>query len=427
MKNKHLIVRILAILLCAQMLLPILINAVTASAEEDLWIPDEITDYGILDPVEMTRIVEDYCKAWGLNLNKISIGYCYLDTGDTWYYNPDKWYYSADLYKMPLAMLLSGWEADGRVTQETELIKGLSIYDLENFVLCYNSADYAHQVENLIGSKKECRKAYQSFTNLPKKYYSQDYYDYSYFTARFTTDVLKNLYYNPDQFPHIIDRMKEANIWEYFSGGIGVEYETAQKFGKFIDSRNVAYNHCTGIIYTEHPFALTVMTQDMGVSQKVIGDMAMAFKNYTLTLTPAYDKWAAAGNTLDPNKACIVYEPAEVEPAQTAEPAEEPAAEAPAETVTEEPSEDPLVEPPAETPSEEPAEEPPEEPAQTPLEEPEEQETAAPRPAWSEEELRSANQRLAVIILGLALSLILLLSWIARGVIRRKRAEEETR
>jgi hypothetical protein len=407
MKKTGLLLRLMALLLCTVLLCPTLLGASTAYAdegEEELWVPTDPMDYGILNPAELTKIVSDYCNAWGLNKSKISIGYCYLDTGDTWYYNGDTWYYSAETYKVPLLMILAEWEAAGSITQDTEF-KGLKLSQLENYTLVYNSNDYAHQVMNLIGTDKECRQEYQKYSSLPEKYYSEDFYEYSYFTARFLTDVIKTLYYENERFPHIIDWMKQADQWKYFHGGLNAQYEVAQKFGTFTDKRGVAFNHCTGIVYTEHPFVLTVMTEGMGVTQNVLKDMAVQFKNYTLGLDEAYAAWQNAGNTVSPSTGYTDPAPVEQPPVEQ-QPAENPPAENPP-AEGQQPEQQPTENPPAE--GQQPAvEQPPEQPADgAPEGEQPEQQPGTEAPTE-----KGANLRVVVIILNAVLLVILLLGWI---------------
>ena len=121
MKKKTTFLRLFALLLCAALLFPALapVSAAADEGEEGLWIPPEPDDYGVLEPQVMEQMVRDYVTTWGLQKGKISIGYCYLDTGDTWYYTGDEWTYSADLYKVPLMMTLASWEARGNISQDT--------------------------------------------------------------------------------------------------------------------------------------------------------------------------------------------------------------------------------------------------------------------------------------------------------------------
>ena len=278
--------RILALLLCLALLgLP------TAFAEgETAPVPEE-EDYGILDPAALEQIVEAYCERKGLNRENISVGFCYTATGDTWYYNPDTWYYSASMYKVPVMMILAERYKAGEITDETR-ISGLTLAEANEYILVYSHNDYAHAMMHYIGTDAECRTLYQDYAQLPKEYYVQDFYDYSYFTARFMTQVMQTLYYEQERFPNVIDHLLLAQPGQYFKAGI-TDVPVAQKYGNFQDSMGRQFTHDTGIIYTDNPFILTIMSKNMGQSDAVVADFCHDFEDYARSLDeklPAYQQ-----------------------------------------------------------------------------------------------------------------------------------------
>lgn len=290
MKIKRLFTMILAAAMCLTLLFPLCALAEEAGG----YVPAEPSSYAVIDPDAMQKLVEDYCNGKSLNKGKISVGYCYLDTGDTWYYNGDRWYFAAGVYYVPATMLLAEWESSGKMTQDSKLeVEDLTLGEAERNILVYSSNYYVHQVMGLFGTDQEVREKWMAYSPLPEEYYDPDYLAYGYFSARFLTDVIKTLYNESERFPGILGYMKESDNGNYFHGALRGEYEVAQKSGTFIDRRNVEYNNCTGVIYTPHPFVLTVMTEKMGVTQEVMWDMAIIFRDYTLSLDGAYDAWSA--------------------------------------------------------------------------------------------------------------------------------------
>ena len=274
--------RLLSLLLCLALL-----GATAAFAEgED---PAEPEDYGILDPDALQQIVDDYCQSKGLNSENLSVGFCYPATGDAWYWNPDAWYYSASMYKVPVMMILAERYKAGEITDETK-ISGLTLAEANELILVYSHNDYAHAMMHYIGTDAECRTLYQQYAELPSDYYVQDFYDYSYFTARFMTQVMQTLYTEQERFPNVIDHLLLAQPGQYFKGGI-TDVPIAQKYGNFKDSMGRQFTHTTGIVYTENPFILTIMTKNMGAADTVIAQFCGAFEDYAKTLDaalPAY-------------------------------------------------------------------------------------------------------------------------------------------
>ena len=248
-------------------------------------------DYGILDPDALQQIVDDYCARKGLNKEDLSVGFCYTATGDTWYWNGDAWYYSASMYKVPVMMILAERYREGLITDETK-ISGLTLAEANELILVYSHNDYAHAMMHYIGTDAECRTLYQQYAQLPTDYYVSDFYDYSYFTARFMTQVMQTLYNESERFPNVIEHLLLAQPGQYFKGGIK-DVSIAQKYGNFKDSMGRQFTHDTGIVYTENPFILTIMTKNMGAADTVIAQFCGAFEDYAKSLDaqlPAYQQ-----------------------------------------------------------------------------------------------------------------------------------------
>ena len=407
MKIRRLFTQILAVALCLALLCPLCAFADGETGSD--FIPADPDNYAVIDPEAMEKLVEDYMDAHKMNKDNISVGYCYLDTGDTWYYNGDAWNFGAGVYYVPVMMLLAEWEHDGKVTRDTTL-KGITLGDAERYVLVYSNNYYAHEMMHVIGSDREVREQYRNFSSLPEEYYDPDFLDYGYFSARFLTDVMKTLYYENERFPNIIECLKASDNGSYFHGAMREAYEVAQKYGNYIDKRNVEYNNTTGIIYTPHPFVLTVMTKNQGITQEIMWDMGVIFKDYTLSLDEAYEAHTAASSTVEP-EAASAAPAAETPAAPTQEEGEEnsqtqipviPAAEA---AETEQPAgEQAAAEP--ETQSAQPENTPP-------VEQP------------KKETNPTNTRRMAALIFFAALLVILILAAILRPILRKKRKEQD--
>ncbi len=388
MKKRRFLLQILALMLCAVMLLPM-----TALAEEVSEVDEEDqTGFVLIDPEALQKMVEDYLGAKKYRKDHVSIGYCYLDTGDTWYYNGDTWRYSAAMYRLPLTMIYAEKEYNGELTADSDL-KGVKLQQAEENILVYGSNDQTYKLMDLLGSEKEVRKLYQAYSSLPEEYYDPDFYDYSYFTANFTTDLTKTLYQDSERFPRIIELLKRSDEGKYIDRALGGDYEVAQKTGVFTDRRGVQYNNVTSIVYTEHPFVLTIMLQDLGTDDLICRELATLFKDYTLSLDEPY---AALQERLQ-----------QIQAPETEEPAtEEPETEAP-ETNAPETTEPTATETPAETEPEDP------------------QATEAPAKDQENKSGAAPYLRLGVIMIAAALFVILLLGELVQLILRGKARKED--
>ncbi len=230
---------------------------------------------------EIKALFDRYIEEKSLNPDLISVGYVYTRTGETWYHNADSWYYSASLYKVPLMMLIAEREYNGELSSGSE-IYGVSLDRLKEEVLTYSNNELAYSTMLYIAEPSECRRMFQKYSTLPDDYYTWNFYGYSDFTARFMTDVMKTLFDGEEQFPGVIEKLKNAQPGHYFHLNMGDnDLIIAQKYGNYHDQDGSDWNHTSGIIYTPNPFILTVMTRYGGISETIIGDLAILFRDYT--------------------------------------------------------------------------------------------------------------------------------------------------
>ena len=247
----------------------------------------------ILDDDKLSAMVDAFIAEHGLKAENVSIGYCYLDTGDEYWYNPDTWYYAASLYKVPLMMLVAERVSGGMLEQDGTM-DGLGVSFAEEYILTYSNNDYAHRVRDYLGGDKVWREDIKQYADFGDDYYSSDFVDYAYFTARYMTKCLETLYCHEQSFPNIVDCMLKADPNHYFRLDPSMEgIPVAQKYGSFYDDWGKIWNHTAGIIYTGHPFVLTIMTLGATNWEKAVSNLAVMMTDYTHSLDERYDSYVA--------------------------------------------------------------------------------------------------------------------------------------
>ena len=245
---------------------------------------------GIIDTEELDRWAEDFFSERGIDsrYQDLSIGFCYTGTGDSWYYNADVWMYSASMYKVPVAMLLAEKVASGELTQQS-VVNGTTVEYVESTALVYSNNDSGHSIVSYLGGTYagKCSDMTEKYTDLPADYFSSDFIDLSYYTARYMTQVMKTLYDGGDeQFPHIIEYLLQAQPGAYYkcSPVLSPTYEIAQKFGAYEEPNGNNNNHCAAIIYTPTPIVVTVMTRNIMDYQRLIAQVGEHLAEYSLEL-----------------------------------------------------------------------------------------------------------------------------------------------
>ena len=303
--------QILALLVCAALLFAAAVPgfAEDAPAEKDR----------LLDDKALTEMVEGFLKERSIPSERVGIGFYYPETGEEWFYNPDTWFYPASVYKVPLMMILADRVSSGMVAPD-EQIGGLPLDTVFDYIIVHSNNDYAHEVRRFLGGDEAWREEAKQFAGLPDDYYDPDYMEYCYFTPRYITRVVETLYKAPGSYPGVIDCMLAADPTHYFQQQPEMyDIRIAQKYGSFSDMQGTDWNHATGIIYTPHPFILTVMTQNVAGYELVLGKFAVLFKDYVLSLEDKVEPFVEERDVKEAQEAeQLAAEQAEAEAAEQA-------------------------------------------------------------------------------------------------------------
>ena len=253
----------------------------SAAEEESLSSPAD--EKSIIDSIVLNAKIEALIEEKDLDPKRISVGYYYSATGDSWYYNGDKWFYPASMYKVPLVMLLAEKVSSGELSQDSAIYDG-TVAEVEEHILTYSNNDWAHALRKYLGGDDVWREDAKKYAQLQEDEYDPDYLDYCYFNNRYMTQVMTTLYTRQESFPNVIDCLLTAEPEGYYRISLGEQYEIAQKYGSFEDSRCEKFNHCTAVIYTPSPFIVTVMTSNVTKYELLIDEIGAILAEYTLQL-----------------------------------------------------------------------------------------------------------------------------------------------
>ncbi len=259
-----------------------------ASAEDDRLINED----------ELNQWMDGYVRDHGLNgdYQRFSVGFCYTATGESWYYDADQWMYSASLYKVPVAMLMAEKEAAGELAQESTVL-GMPLQYWESTALTYSNNDSGHAMVDYLGGTYmgKCSDMTIRFTDLPEDYFVEDFYQSSYYTARYMTQVMKTLYDGgEEQFPHVVEYLLPAQPDGYLNLSLKGRFELAQKYGAYEEPNGNQNNHIAAIVYTPTPVIITVMTRNVGEYQNRIAEVGAYLADYALELDAKAEALKAA-------------------------------------------------------------------------------------------------------------------------------------
>ncbi|GEM_PF-785750 len=233
--------RLLALLLVLS-LLPLPALAMDPAAEP--WVPQ-----GELEEAFAALIEETASHA------NVALGYRNTVTGEEYYANGDDYIVGASLYKTPLIMVYAERIARGELTFADEFA-GKSFEDIFSSVLTYSSNEPAEQLLGDLGGYVPLRRAIA-------EYLGEDSEDEAYlrrtnrFSAREMVHCMNLLATEGERFPKVVDNLLLSAPGLFLKTG-DPDYEIAQKYGNLNDGG--IFFHAAGIIYTEQPIAVCVMT-----------------------------------------------------------------------------------------------------------------------------------------------------------------------
>lgn len=244
-------------------------------------------------------------EEYDLSERNFALGFRALSDGTEYWYNADKLFETASLYKLPLNMYFYELEAAGEIASD-EPIYGVSLDYCHEQSLVYSNNELSQLMVDWIGSYRQFKEIAFGYTGLDDSLRDAEYYACGGFSARMMVGMLQTLWDDPETFGQEIDYLKEANPGEYLeSGECGLEI--AQKYG--YEHYDGILNICiAGIVYTDEPFLITVLTRGVGWAEVLMGELCDAFAEYEQTrahVEPEPPETGAEGPSVQPVSALL--------------------------------------------------------------------------------------------------------------------------
>ena len=218
--------------------------------------------------------IERYIAEKSLPGAFVAIGWYEFDSGEEWYFNPDLFLDVASVYKMPLAMVYADKIAAGEMTEEDKVGHYVLRDALEKMLIDSNNFASNKLLTNLSPTVTLFKQTIVSYSGLDESTLPEYYFRSNSYSPRFLIGVLRTLYENSEKYALVLDLMKQARPSDYFSRYRG-EIEVAHKYGS-----DEGYICDCGIIYTERPFALCVLTYGIDGAAFIVGEIARIAMDY---------------------------------------------------------------------------------------------------------------------------------------------------
>ena len=221
---------------------------------------------------EMERLAE----AYGFDFfdPTYSFGLCYLPTGDEYYYNPDIWMFPADLYKVPVSMMLeiNNGGIEGKQYTVDEYLK-------ENGLLLEPTDEEGVYKYAINGFDNKISEELKALTDLPSEYFETEFVDNGFFTARYITNVFKTLYNDIERYPKTSKQLSEQIVFNKEAyDRLPANYSLEYLLTLAENDKGEILDHGAGIIYTQSPVVFTLMS----CGSEVTGDMMKELSDYVV-------------------------------------------------------------------------------------------------------------------------------------------------
>ena len=218
------------------------------------------------------------------NLTEDNFAVSYYDTvtGESYDWNETHMLVAASTFKLPLNLYYYEKENAGEIAPDTLITEGGATLDRCHYLsIVESNNEISHALLYRIGNFRAYKDAMRQFFTMTDDEIDPKYYQNNYYCTRMMMDTLKYLYERQDEFPELIDYMKQSHPQNgYFKAKV-TEMEVAHKYGSFEGAENDV-----GIFYAEHPFLLAVYTQNVG--EAVVQDAARLAADYNAQQTALY-------------------------------------------------------------------------------------------------------------------------------------------
>ena len=205
-----------------------------------------------------------------------ALGYYNTVTGEEHYYNGDRYFSGASLYKLPLNMYCAEQITKGERSWDTETY-GTTYEDIQVSSLTYSNNPHSLNLVNELGGWVRFRSLIAPYAGMDSE--DEDFIGRgTFFTARQITRCAALLATESERFPRVIDCLMDSApglFLEYAD----VPYDIAQKYANNMDEGNTF--HVAGIVYTDDPIALVVMSQNLATQGTLMQRYCELMCDYT--------------------------------------------------------------------------------------------------------------------------------------------------
>lgn len=225
------------------------------------------------------QIMTTFLEEHKVNREQITVGFYNTVTEEEHYINPDQLMYGASVAKLPTNMLYAERIYKGEMDFSTS-IGGNSYASIQKCTLVNSDNPLMEVMVRDLGggSYAEFRKKILPYIGETEETVDSKFLARNFFTPKQIMYTLKLLHSDPERYPGVIDKLKQASPEDYFRGN-QPPYEIAHKYGWYTTD-GVTYLNDSAIVYTDDPILLVMFTANLPNARAVLADYCSLMCDY---------------------------------------------------------------------------------------------------------------------------------------------------
>lgn len=225
-------------------------------------------------------VVQALLGKYGADENSVAMGYINLATGEEHYYNGEKYMVAGSMYKVPLNMYYARMISQGEMDWDTPVYSVAYEVLMEDSIINSNN-DFAEILWRNLGSGNynSYRRAIAPLMGEDADTVDAKFYENNFFTPEQMIYCLRLLYDEQEQFPRIIETMRQAEPENYFKLHEN-RFDIAHKYGYLQEGYHFYLNDC-GIAFTDEPIAIVMFTDNAPNAYELLTEYCTLMCDFT--------------------------------------------------------------------------------------------------------------------------------------------------
>lgn len=228
---------------------------------------------------DLAALFEAFRAEHSLTEDNFAVSYYDTVTGESYDWNETQMLVAASTYKLPLNLYYYELENAGEITPDTMITEGGATLDRCHYLsIVESNNEISHALLYRIGTFPVYKEAMRKYFTMTDEEIDPKYYRNNFYCTRMMMDTLKYVYERAEEFPELLEYMKQSHPQNDYFKKYVTDVEIAHKYGSFEGAENDV-----GIFYTERPFLLAVYTQSAGV--EIVSQAAKLAYDYNIEQT----------------------------------------------------------------------------------------------------------------------------------------------